>query len=194
MKKVEILSRKRLFNDFLKIDEGHVSYQQYDGTMSGPVRRLVLERGDAVAALVYHSDWNEYLLVEQFRFPTHGQGPGWLTEIVAGVLEVGEEPEECVRRELEEEIGYRPAQLEHLSTFYVSPGGSSERVFLYYARVSEADKVGEGGGLLEEHEDIALVRYTPQALQAALHDGSLQDAKTLLAIALSAKYLPTAGE
>ncbi len=182
MKKVHIEQEKRVFDGFLKIDEAHLQVEQFDGTMSTTMRRLKLERGDAVAALIFHETWGEYLLVNQFRYPTYGKTDGWLTELVAGVVEEGESPETCMYREIEEEIGYAVKTLTHISTFFVSPGGSSERIFLYFARVTEQEKVNEGGGVAGEHEDIQLVRYTPPQLQQALQNGEIYDAKTIIAI------------
>lgn len=182
MKKVELKSEKRILNDFLKVDEAHISVEKFDGSMSPDVRRLVLERGDSVAALVYHEDWKEYILVNQFRYPTYKKGPGWISEVVAGTLKENENPVDCMRRELEEEIGYTTSTLNHISTFYVSPGGTSERIYLYYATINENHKVGEGGGLAEENEDILVERYKKEDLLEALTNGDFQDAKTIIAL------------
>lgn len=182
MKQVEVKSEKRLLNDFLKVDEAQISFEKFDGAMSPTVRRLVLERGDSVAALVYHEEWKEYILVNQFRYPTHKKGPGWISEVVAGALEENENPMDSIKRELEEEIGYTPSILQHISTFYVSPGGTSERIFLYYATINEASKVGEGGGLAEENEDILMEKYTKEDLVESITHGEIQDAKTIIAI------------
>jgi len=131
---------------------------------------------------VYHEDWKEFVLVNQFRYPTYKKGPGWITELVAGTLEEGESPGACMRRELEEEIGYNTSILTHISTFYVSPGGTSERIHLYYATINEALKVSEGGGLATENEDILMERYNRNNLMEALKNGEIQDAKTIIAL------------
>src|SRR5262249_49319890 len=150
--------------------------------MSGPVRRLVFERGDSVAAVVFVRDSGRIVLVEQFRFPALEKGPGWITELAAGMIDEGESPVAAMRRELEEEMGYRAARLQHIATFYVSPGGSSERIWLYGADVTETARVGPGGGLAAEHEDIRRVTWSLAQARAAIARGKVVDAKTLVGL------------
>jgi len=154
MKKVEIKEKKRLFDDFFKIDEVLLSHERFDGQMSPFMRRLSFERGDSVAALLWNKESQKLILTHQFRYPTVEKGPGWITEIVAGVLGKDEEPEDAIRREILEETGYDAKVIDYISTFYVSPGGSSERIILYSAEVTNKDKISKGGGVVSEHEDI----------------------------------------
>ena len=181
-KKIEIQRKRLIFDDKFQIQEAEVSVQRYDGQMGKPVRRLVFERGDAAAAILFNRDSQKILLVEQFRYPTYEKGPGWIQEVVAGVIKPDEGPEEAIRREVEEEVGYRLQQLTPIATFYVSPGGTSERIFLYYAEVGNGDRVSAGGGLVDENEDIQLVEYSKSELRKALTSGQFQDAKTLIAV------------
>ncbi len=181
-KKVEILEKKRVFDDFFKIDAVRLKHETYDGGMSREMRRLNFERGDSVAALVWHRQKEELILIEQFRYPTLEKGPGWVTEVVAGVLKEDEDPAEAICREIEEEIGYRVCGPEHISTFFVSPGGTSERVILYYIEVDEGAKVSEGGGLATEHEDIRLLYRPWREVLEDMRDGTIMDAKTLIAL------------
>jgi ADP-ribose pyrophosphatase len=181
-KKVEVQHKRRIFDDKFQIIEAEVRVQRYDGQMDKPVRRLFFERGDAAAALLFNRDSQKVLLIEQFRYPTYEKGPGWMQEVVAGVIEPHEGPEEAVRREVEEEIGYQVQQLTPIATFYVSPGGTSERIFLYYAEVGDGDRISAGGGLPDENEDIRLVEYSRSELLQALTSGQFQDAKTLVAV------------
>lgn len=180
--KVDILARRRVFDSFFQIDEVELRYERFDGSMTPPLKRLVFERGDSVAAVVYHREENRLLFVRQFRFPTYDKGPGWITELVAGMQEREEPAEEALRREILEEIGYEVSLLEQIGTFYLSPGGSSERIVLFYAEVKSAGKVAEGGGLLEESEDIKAVWFSPEELSKAVTGGEIQDAKTLIGI------------
>jgi nudix-type nucleoside diphosphatase (YffH/AdpP family) len=181
-KKVEIQHKRLIFDDKFQIQEAKVSFQLYDGQMSNPVRRLVFERGDAAAALLFNYDSQKVLLIEQFRYPTYERGPSWIQEVVAGVIKPDESPEEAIRREVEEEVGYRVQQLTPIATFYVSPGGTSERIFLFYAEVGDNDRISDGGGLVAENEDIRLVEYTRSDLVQALTSGQIQDAKTIIAV------------
>lgn len=182
MKKVHIESQQRIFDDFFKIDEAFLSFERFDGQMSDTVRRLNFERGDAVAAIIMNRDSRNVILANQFRFPTYEKGPGWITEVVAGILKPDESPEDAVRREILEEVGYDSGDLTHISTFYVSPGGSSERIYLYYVEVGDADRMNSGGGLASEREDIQVVEMSPEELWSANESGEIVDAKTIVAL------------
>jgi ADP-ribose pyrophosphatase len=180
-KKVNIESTRLLLDDFYKVQEARVRFSLFNGQMSEPVRRLVFERGDSVAALIWNTDKQKLLLSNQFRYPTYEKGPGWLLEVVAGTIEEHEQPDECMQREIREEIGYQIHALQYIATFYVSPGGSSERIILYYAEVRNVDKVAAGGGAADEHEDIELVELTLEELWQKMEQNEIQDAKTLIA-------------
>ena len=182
MKKVDVLRRKRVFDDVFKIDEAELQFELRNGEMSAPVRRLSFERGDSVAAVVWRRDNDTLLFTEQFRFPTITKGPGWLLEIIAGVIDEGETPDAAIRREIEEEVGYRAQHVTPISTFYVSPGGSSERIALFSAEVSATDQVSEGGGVQTEHEDIRIVTLASAAARDALDEHRFMDAKTIIGL------------
>jgi len=182
MKRVVIQRRERVYDGFFKLDETHLSYERFDGTMSEPVSRLALERGDSAAVLLYRPESRQIVLVNQFRYPTYEKGPGWIVETLAGVVDPGEDPEDAARREVLEESGYALRDLVHLSTFYASPGGSSERIFLYLAEIVESDKVTEGGGRVIEGEDIVIVELSLADALAQVRSGVIVDAKTIVAI------------
>jgi nudix-type nucleoside diphosphatase (YffH/AdpP family) len=175
---VEVLGRQRLLDDFFHVDAVDYRFERFDGDTSAPVRRLVLERGDSVAALLRRGD--RLWLVEQLRIATVDAGPGWMLEVVAGIVDASETPEAALRREVREETGWAVDALDWLGSFYLSPGGSSERVHLALAEVGTRD--GPGGGVAEEGEDIRLVEFTPAALRDAWRDGRIVDAKTLIAV------------
>lgn len=180
--KAEIISKKELLKDgFFKVEEAIFNYEKFNGSMEGPVRRLCLERGDGVAAIVYNTSTSKAILVQQFRYPCYAHGDGWLIEVVAGMLGEGEEPEEAMKREVKEEIGYRVNIIHHISTFYVSPGGCSERIFCYCIEVDETCKIAEGGGLDHENEDIKLLEYSLAELREAIDNNRLADAKSIIA-------------
>ncbi len=179
---VEVQSKQTVFHDVFTIEEAKVRFQKFNGEMSQTARRMVFERGDSAAALVFNRDTQKVLLINQFRYPTYDKGPGWIHEIVAGTMDEGEQPEQTIRREIHEEIGYEVRHdLIPIATFYVSPGGSSERIHLYYVEVGSADHVSQGGGVASEHEDIELVELTLPDLKQAVEQGQIIDAKTLIA-------------
>ena len=181
-KRVLVHERTRIFDDFFKVEEAYVSHELFDGTMGPKVRRLVFERGDAVAAVIYNRDSERVLLIEQFRFPTYDKGPGWTIELVAGIVDGDEAPEDAIRREIHEEAGYEVERLEKISTFYLSPGGSSERVHLYHAEVSASGLTGEGGGRHDEHEDIKAHWLSLGDVADRLAAGGIPDAKTIIGL------------
>jgi nudix-type nucleoside diphosphatase (YffH/AdpP family) len=178
--KVDVRYKRLIFDDTYKISESEIRFQRYDGQMSAPIRRLVFERGDAAGAILFNRDRQKVLLIEQFRYPTYENGPGWILEVVAGMVDPGEKPEETICREIEEEIGYRVQDVMPIASFYVSPGGTSERIFLYYAEVEDSDRVAVGGGI--HNEDIRLVEYSKREFAEALASGRFQDSKTLIAV------------
>lgn len=172
--RVEVLRRRRIFDDFLKIDEGLLRVDGHEQ------RRLSMERGDAVAAIVRRTDDDVVVLARQFRFPTVEKGSGWLVELAAGVVEDGEDPEESLRREIVEELGYEIDHLELIARCFTSPGGSSELAYVYYAEVSHAGRVSDGGGLAAEGEHIELVEVSLPELRTMVDNGEIEDAKTLI--------------
>jgi len=187
-RRVEIRGQKRLFDDFFKIDELIVRHQRYDGSMSGEERRLVFERGDAVAVLLFDVAARAAMLVEQFRPPTliarrrddRANTDGWIIELVAGVIDEGETAEQAAVREVFEETGYRIANPTPIGRFFSSPGGSDERFFLYFARVGKAQREGNGGGIVGE-EDIKVLQLGVDDLFDRLARGAIEDPKLAIA-------------
>lgn len=136
-------------------------------------------RGDSVAALVYDKDLEEFILVRQYRYPAEKDG-GMVLEIVAGGIE-DESAEDSIRREVLEEIGYEVNDVSLICKMYVSPGRTDERLFLYYAEVSQDDKKTKGGGLEEEEEDLEIVNIKRDDFYDMLINNKLLDAKTITA-------------
>jgi ADP-ribose pyrophosphatase len=182
-KTVKIFHRAPVFKRAIfQIDEVVLQHQRFDGSMSGEITRLILNRGDSVAILLLDRSDSTVLLCEQFRAPTLAAGSGWLLELPAGMVDVEENWEACARREVLEELGYSAGTLRRIASVFLSPGGSSERIHVYFAEVSAADAIAQGGGLQEEGEDIRLVRMPlAEALEKA-HGGEIDDAKTLIAL------------
>ncbi len=186
--RVEVLEKGRVFEGFISLDRAVVRYERYDGSMSLPVSRLSVERGDAVGVLLYDPERDEVVLVEQFRYPAYAAGsPAWLVEIVAGTVRPGQEPLEVARAEVREEAGYAVDELQHLATCFLTPGGSSERVHIFAARVAIDERAWAGGGLADEGEDTRLCVYSREEALRLLRSGAIADAKTI--IALQAMFL-----
>lgn len=183
--RVDVIDEHEDYNykDTFKILRARLCHEKFDGTMSEEVERVVFERGNAVGVLLYDADKDMVFLIKQFRYPAylHG-GPGWVIEIVAGTQEKDRPALTVAHNELAEEIGYRIDHLEFLCTFYLSPGGTSEKMNLYLGYLHHAEHVSAGGGLASEHEDIQIIEVSlPQALQMILW-GEICDAKTIIAL------------
>ena len=181
-RRVELESTERILDDFFKVDAVVLRHEKFNGEMTDPLRRLNFERGDAVAAIVVERESADVLLTEQFRYPAYTKGDGWIIEAAAGMIKSGEDPEDTLRREIIEEMGYQLTEVEPIASFYVSPGGSSERIFLYYAEVSANDRIAGGGGLDTEGEDIRLVRIPLGQIDETIAAGAIADAKTLIGL------------
>lgn len=183
MKKVEIKEKRYVLNDFFKIEEARLRFELFSGKMSQLVRRLSLERGDSAAVLVFNRTTQKLILISQFRYATYKNNDGWITETIAGMVDRGETPEEAARREVQEETGLDIDNFEHIASFYPSPGGSSERIFLFYSEVSgEKAKYKETGGLIGEGEDIKAVEMTLAEALKRIKLGEILDAKTIIGI------------
>ena len=183
MKKVLIDKQRYVLDDFFKVEEAFLQYEQFNGEMSGTVRRFSLERGNSVAVLVLNLDANKLNLVSQFRYPTYKKGPGWTIEAIAGMVDAGETPEEAARREVQEETGLYISTLEFVTSFYPSPGGSSEQIFLYYSEVSgEGAKHDITGGLTSEGEDILFMEISLDDALEKIKSGEIMDAKTIIGL------------
>ncbi|RYD87823.1 MAG: NUDIX domain-containing protein, partial [Sphingomonadales bacterium] len=159
---VDIKSQKTVYKGRYKVDEYVFGYDRVAGKgRLEDVQRLVFERGDSAAALIHDIERDVIVLAEQFRIATYDKGPGYIIEAMAGSVEEDEEPEDCIRREMMEEVGYQADKLFLVANGYVSPGSSSERIFLYYAPVRTADLVNpKASGLAAENEDIKRVEFT----------------------------------
>jgi nudix-type nucleoside diphosphatase (YffH/AdpP family) len=181
-RKVEVLSEELVLDAYLSIKKAQVKHELQNGQMSDAQERWNVARGDAASALVYNTDRKQLILVRQFRYPTVIKGSGWLLETIAGMVDEGETPDQAVRREIEEEIGFRAANVEQFALFYVSPGAVDERVFLFYAEVGESNRTNEGGGKEEEGEDLEIFYVSPEEARRMVERQEITDAKTLIAL------------
>ncbi len=180
-----ILDAHPLYRGFFRLDRYTVEHDAFaGGTLT--VQREHLERGDAVAVLLYDKGRDEVLLIEQFRIgpAVHGD-EAWLVEVVAGMLDEGEDAEDCARRECIEEAGYAPSRLTLLAEYYTSPGGSSERLTLYLGEVERQRPVASGGGLDHEHEDIRVLWLSRTEALRWLAAGRICSGTPMLALLLA---------
>ncbi len=176
-----LINKKIVYQGFLSIEEYQLQHDLYRGGQSEVITRQLMERGHAVAVLLFDPAEDNLILIEQFRIGAKDDASPWLTELVAGMIEDGESIEQVVVRECREEAGVDITNYRELFSYYASPGGCSEKVTLYYA---EADSSLAGGihGLDEEHEDIKVkvVSYSEGVKQ--LEQGIINSATPILAL------------
>src|SRR6266403_3508221 len=142
-------------------------------------KREVYDNGNSATILPYDAERRTVLLTRQLRLPIYVQdGLESSIEACAGKLD-GEKPETRIVKELEEELGYRIARVERLFELYVSPATIMEKIVFFTCAYSPADKVSEGGGLVEEGEDIEVIETTLKQAAAMIADGEIIDAKTV---------------
>jgi ADP-ribose pyrophosphatase len=168
---VEILSRERRYAGFLKIDEFRLRHRLFAGGWSPVLTRELMERGHAVSVTLYDPDRDSVVLIEQFRIGAYVAGnPAWMVECVAGMLKPGEDPIEVARREIAEETGLTASEIVPAGRAFASPGGTSEMVEMFVARV---DSSAAGGihGLDHEGEDIRVLVEPFDGALAAFFDG-----------------------
>lgn len=178
----EIIKREECFKGFYQLDRVHLRHELFAGGMSREISREVFVRHDAVCVLPYDPQRDEVVLIEQFRVGAMGKAQTpWLIELVAGLIDKVEEPEEVARREGEEEAGLTFSSLWPITRYFPSPGGSTEFVHLYLGRCST---VGVGGlhGLEEEAEDIRVTVWAYEDALQAVRDGRISNAASIIAL------------
>ena len=145
-------------------------------------KREIYDNGNSAVVLPYDPDRNTVLLTGQLRLPIYLQdGIERSVEACAGKLD-GETAERRIVKEMEEELGYRIEPVERLFELYVSPAAIMEKITYFTCVYSPADKVSEGGGLLEEGEDIEVIEMTLEQAAAMVASGDIIDAKTVVLI------------
>ena len=181
-KDVEILEQTEAFKGYFRVDRYRLRHRLFSGGWSPEITREVFERGHAAAILPYDPVRDAVVLIEQFRIGAYAAGhKPWLLEIVAGIIEDGEPAEEVVRREAVEEAGCTVTDLVPISTYLVSPGGTSESISIFCGRV-DSRRLGGIHGLAEEHEDIRVV-VTPFAeAEDMLRAGQIDNATALISL------------
>lgn len=183
MDTVKVITKETVFQGYFRVDVYRMRYRTYAGGWSEEVVREVFERGHAAAVLLYDPDRDAVALIEQFRIGAHAAGfdNPWLLEIVAGIIEEGESAEEVACREAQEEAGCTISGLLPVVRMLATPGGSSESIVVYCARV-DVREMGGIHGLSGEHEDIKVVIKSFSDVQELLQQGAIQNATTLVAL------------
>ena len=180
--KWEIMEEDLCFQGFYRLMRYRVRHALFEGGMGEPVVRELLVRGHAAGVLPYDPVRDEIVLIEQFRIGAleSPHGP-WLVEIVAGLVEEGEQPEAVARREAMEEAGCQLQDLAHICSYYSSPGGSNERISLYVGRV-DSSSVGGIHGLAHEGENIRVGVCPAEEAFDRVARGLIDNAPSIIAL------------
>lgn len=144
-------------------------------------RREVYDRGNGAAILLYNKEKQTVILTRQFRLPTflNGNESGMMIEVCAGLLDE-KNPEDCIKRETEEETGYRIHEVKKVFEAYMSPGAVTEILYFFTAEYQPEMKVSEGGGLATEHEYIEVMELPFDDAMKMVYNGEIKDAKTIM--------------
>lgn len=143
--------------------------------------REAYDRGNGATILLYNREQGTVILTRQFRMPTYvnGNETGMLIETCAGLLDQ-DNPEDCIRRETEEETGYKVTDVRKVFEAYMSPGSVTEILYFFVAEYSKAHKVNEGGGLEHDQEDIEVLELSFQQALDMMASGDIRDGKTIM--------------
>jgi len=150
----------------------------------------VYDMGDAATVLLYNSQQKTVTLTKQFRLPSYlnGNKDGMLIEACAGKIE-NESPEESIKREIEEETGYKVSGVKKILEAYSSPGTITELLHFFVAEYNASMKVSEGGGLKEEKEDVEVIEISFEQAMQMITSSEIKDAKTIILLLYAQKYL-----
>ena len=177
---INILQTDILSNNWSTLKKVTYEYRKKDGSIQIQ-QREAYDRGNGAAILLYNLQQKTVILTQQFRLPTYinGNETGMLIEACAGLLDK-DNPEDCIRRETEEETGYKVAEIRKVYEAYMAPGSVTEILYLYIAAYDPQMKIAEGGGLDHEQEDIEVLELPFEKAIHMIETGEIKDAKTIM--------------
>ena len=143
--------------------------------------REAYDRGNGAVILLYNAEQRSVILTRQFRLPSfvNGNPSGMLIEACAGLLDK-DSPEDCIRREVEEETGYKVSHVRKIFEAYMSPGSVTEILYFFIAEYAASMKVHDGGGVEHEQEEIEVLELPFEKALSMIDDGEVKDAKTIM--------------
>lgn len=177
-----ISEQKAVYEGFYKINSLKYSHSLHSGDMTGPIDVELFVRGDVVGLLPYDPTSDQVALIEQFRIGAmHNKPDPWLVQIIAGMIDTDETPEQVVIREAKEEAGIELVDVELISRYIASPGASTEEVYVFYAE-TDLSQVGGTHGLIEEDEDILVKVMSADEAINLLDSGQIKNALSIIAL------------
>lgn len=178
--KIKILSSEILSDNWYTLRKVTYEYQKKDSNPEKQIREAY-DRGNGATILLYNKDSKNIILTRQFRLPTYlnGNETGMLIEACAGLLDK-DNAEDCIKRETEEETGYKVTEVKKIFEAYMSPGSVTEIVYFFVAEYANEMKINEGGGLDAEQENIEVLEIPFEKAYAMIASGEIKDAKTIM--------------
>jgi nudix-type nucleoside diphosphatase (YffH/AdpP family) len=190
--RIRLVETVELSRNWGRLDKNIFDYQRSDGSWQRQTRETY-DRGDGAAVLAYDPERGTVLLTRQFRFPAWKRGHHEpLIEVCAGLLDA-DDPVTCIKKEAEEEMGVAIEQPERVFASFMSPGSVVEKLHLFVARYSPADRNSAGGGHVSEGEDIEVLELPFAEALAMCDDGRICDAKTIMLLQYAAMKRLLAG-
>jgi len=177
---IKILSTEILSDNWYTLNKITFEYHKKDGTVETQ-NREAYDRGNGATILLYNKENQTVILTRQFRLPTYlnGNESGMLVETCAGLLDK-DNPETAIKRETEEETGYKIKDVQKVFEAYMSPGSVTEILYFFVAEYSKDMKVSEGGGHHEEQENIEVLELPFQSALEMIKTGETKDGKTIM--------------
>lgn len=174
------IEKTLLSDNWYILNKFKFDYQKEDGTWETQEREAY-DRGNGAAILLYNKQKATVVLTRQFRMPTYvnGNEDGMMIEVCAGLLD-GDNPEDCIRKETEEETGYRIENVEKVIETYMSPGSVTEILYLFIGEYEDGMRVSGGGGSEHETENIEVLEYSFEKAVQMIKTGKIRDAKTIM--------------
>ncbi|SDF99761.1 nudix-type nucleoside diphosphatase, YffH/AdpP family [Dyadobacter soli] len=180
--RVNIASEEVLSNNWYTLRKYTFDYQRADGSWERQAREAY-DRGNGAVILLYNKEKQTVVLTRQFRLPTYtnGNDTGMMIEACAGLLDK-DNPEECIKRETEEETGYKVSSVKKIFQAYMSPGSVTEILYFFVAEYSDDMKVSDGGGCATEQENIEVMEIPFNEAVQMVANGGINDAKTIMLV------------
>lgn len=180
IKDIEIVKTEILSDNWYTLKKITYQYTKPDGTVQQQSREAY-DRGNGAVILLYNITSRTVILTRQFRIPTYinGNESGMLIEACAGLLDQ-DSPQDCIRRETEEETGYQIKEAKKIFEAYMSPGSVTEILHFFIAEYTNNMKVSDGGGLQEEEENIEILEINIDDALAMIESGEIKDGKTIM--------------
>lgn len=177
---INIVKTDILSDNWYTLNKVTFTVRKKDGSTETQSRESY-DRGNGAVILLYNKTSHSVILTRQFRLPTYinGNATGMLIEACAGLLD-NDNPEDCIRRETEEETGYKISKAEKIFEAYMSPGSVTEILYFFIAEYSNEMKINDGGGLEEEGENIEVLELPFDKALSMIDTGDIKDAKTIM--------------